>query len=232
MTQQLKAAPLLPCLKLAKLGKLGWLIDRIEKLLPIPARSTLILLCHAESLQILGDFYLKKGQRARLPQELGSRILRLLDEASAALPAWVQTERIHALNFGIKLFQLFCRLWQQLSGWNFQQLCCVLFNLKPEDRRAIQLSCLSWWGLQHLDEIASASFLAASWIGASVVFPMHELMYGFRKIVIVWVLPSQQLDSELCMIQIMQLSWQQVPDKHQVMDLWLKVPLIDDQWVK
>ena len=87
MTQQLKAAPLLPCLKLAKLGKLGWLIDRIEKLLPIPARSTLILLCHAESLQILGDFYLKKGQRARLPQELGSRILRLLDEASAALPA-------------------------------------------------------------------------------------------------------------------------------------------------
>lgn len=42
--------------------------------------------CSAESLQLLGDFYLKKGQRARLPPELGSRILRLLDEASSALP--------------------------------------------------------------------------------------------------------------------------------------------------
>ena len=40
----------------------------------------------AESLQLLGDFYLKKGQRARLPQELGSEILRHLDAASAALP--------------------------------------------------------------------------------------------------------------------------------------------------
>ena len=40
----------------------------------------------AESLQLLGDFYLKKGQRTRLPQELGSEILRHLDAASAALP--------------------------------------------------------------------------------------------------------------------------------------------------
>jgi len=39
-----------------------------------------------ESLQILGDFYLKKGQRTRLPPELGSELLRRLDAASAALP--------------------------------------------------------------------------------------------------------------------------------------------------
>lgn len=44
-------------------------------------------LCRAESLQLLGDFYLKKGQRTRLPPELGSELLRRLDAASAALPA-------------------------------------------------------------------------------------------------------------------------------------------------
>lgn len=77
----------------------------------VPVNPFWLSSCSAESLQLLGDFYLKKGQRARLPSELASLILRRLDAASAALPAW---QRL--LDWRQCRIDLFSDLWHEIQS--------------------------------------------------------------------------------------------------------------------